>query len=129
MEKPVQNSGLWLTTSGILGASPDGLIADNGILEIKCPFTQRNMTVEEAVTTCKDFFLFKENGKFKLKTQHVYWHQVQGQLHITQREFCYFVTWTTKQTVIIIVKKDPAWASNLDLLEDFFKIHLFPQLL
>ena len=51
MKKPVQNSGLWLTTSGILGASPDGLI------EIKCPFNQRNMTVEEAVNNCKYFFV------------------------------------------------------------------------
>ena len=57
MKKPVQNFGLWFTTSGILGASPDGLIGNNGILEIKCPFAQRNITVEEAVTTCKDCFL------------------------------------------------------------------------
>ena len=41
MQKKVQSSWLWLTTSGILGASSDGLVDNNAMVEIKCPFTQR----------------------------------------------------------------------------------------
>jgi hypothetical protein len=106
MQKNVQSSGLWLMNSGILGASPDGLVENNALLEVKCPYTQRNMSINEAVAGYKDFCLTKEDGKFKLKTDHVYRHQVQGQLHIANKEICYFVTWTTKQTVIIIIKKE-----------------------
>jgi hypothetical protein len=32
-----------------LGASPDGLIDEDSIIEIKCPFSARDLTVEEAV--------------------------------------------------------------------------------
>lgn len=33
----VEETGLWLYSSGVLGASPDGLINDGKILEVKCP--------------------------------------------------------------------------------------------
>lgn len=67
MGKRVQNSGLWLSASGILGASPDGLIGGNEILEVKCPFTQRNMTIDEAISTCKDFFCLKRMERLNLR--------------------------------------------------------------
>ena len=38
----VQDTGLWLDSSGVLGASPDGLIGRRSVLEVKCPYTQRN---------------------------------------------------------------------------------------
>jgi len=34
----VTPTGIWLSTSGCLGASPDGLVGDNEIIEVKCPF-------------------------------------------------------------------------------------------
>jgi hypothetical protein len=64
-------SGIWLHHSGILGASPDGrvlvpvkhgfFIQGQGtgpaeIVEVKCPFSVRDMTILEA-TSRKDFFL------------------------------------------------------------------------
>ena len=72
--------GVWLHESGVLGASPDGIIrraathnyyhqiavlaeevevmelhAD--ILEVKCPFSCRNMTIPESITSTKEFCL------------------------------------------------------------------------
>lgn len=38
----VTDSGFWLTSSGILGASPDGRVGENAIIEVKFPYTQRN---------------------------------------------------------------------------------------
>lgn len=35
-------------------------------------------------------------GELKLKTSHDYYYQVQGQLHITDRKYCYFAVWTPK---------------------------------
>ena len=34
----VTPTGIWLSTSGCLSASPDGLVGDNEIIEVKCPF-------------------------------------------------------------------------------------------
>jgi len=45
----VNSTGLWLHSSGILGASPDGFIHDqNAVLEVKCPYSARNLTVAQA---------------------------------------------------------------------------------
>jgi hypothetical protein len=63
--------GLWLHESGVLGASPDGLVqrqphllapADMppaDIIEVKCPSSARESTVMQAATEVKDFFLSK----------------------------------------------------------------------
>ena len=72
-------SGIWLHESGVLGASPDGLVTQapvaipvhwndpDGprlspqILEVKCPFSAREYHIHEAVHKAKGFFL----GKYK----------------------------------------------------------------
>ena len=41
-------TGLWLHESGVLGASPDGLIGSDGVLEVKCPYTHKNDTIVDA---------------------------------------------------------------------------------
>ena len=58
-----------------VGVSPDGLICDNGLIEIKCPNT----------TTQIDTFL-----RGKMPTGHI--PQVQGQLWVSEREWCDFVS-------------------------------------
>ncbi|XP_065056838.1 uncharacterized protein LOC135685036 [Rhopilema esculentum] len=122
----VEDSGLWLELSGILGASPDGLIDENALLEIKCPYSQRDCTIEEAIRS-ENFYIKKyDDGVYQLKQTHDYWHQIQGQLHLTDREVCFFVVWTTKQSFIIQIKKDPAWAENLLILKDFYIKNMIP---
>ena len=124
----VEETGLWLDPCGFLGASPDGLVGSDAVLEAKCPFTFRNSTIEEAIKS-NEFFLTKsEDGSFDLKRDHVYWHQVQGQMHLTNRNICYFVVWTTKETVVIKVIKDLQWGSNLELLKQFYKSNILPKL-
>ena len=51
----------------MLGASPDGLVGRNALLEVKCPFTQRDSSIEEAVSS--DNFYIKKNaeGHYELK--------------------------------------------------------------
>ena len=44
----VHESGLWLSQSGLLGASPDGLVGSSAVLEVKCPHGAREMTISEA---------------------------------------------------------------------------------
>ena len=77
-------------------------------MEAKCPYTERNITIEEAVNTSPNFCLKKtENGQYALKEEHVYW-QVQGERYFSRRKFCYFVVWTSKDVVALKIAKDEA---------------------
>lgn len=60
--KSVQETGIWLDASGILGASPDGIEDDETVLEAKCPYTEKNLTIEEAIPASPTFCLKKSTG-------------------------------------------------------------------
>ncbi|KAI7813722.1 hypothetical protein IRJ41_024467, partial [Triplophysa rosa] len=126
-QREVQESGLWLSLSGVLGASPDGLVGSSEILEVKCPYNAREMTIDDAVKM-KRFYFSKEGDTYSLRRDHRYWHQVQGQLHLTERQTCYFVVWMTKDSVIIPISRDDTWQPNLQVLEDLFKTHVLHML-
>jgi hypothetical protein len=129
---PVEETGIWLHPSGLLGASPDGLVGKNHLIEVKCPYSARASTIADAVDNIKDFCLSRNSKtatSYTLRRKHVYWHQVQGQLHITGCEFCYFVVWATKDMAILNIRKDGSWAANLDLLRDFYLLHIFPKII
>ena len=99
--KTVQESGLWLDVSGILCASPDGIVDEDSVLEAKFPYTERNMTIEGAVKTSPNFWLKTDSGQYALKEEHVCWHQIQGEIHFSRRKFCYFGVWTSKDVVVL----------------------------
>ncbi|KAI8437861.1 hypothetical protein MSG28_012078 [Choristoneura fumiferana] len=82
-----------------LGASPDGVIDEETIVEIKCPASAANMTPTEAILKKKITFCVLDESdpqKIKLKQNHNYFYQVQGQLNITKKRYCIFVVWTPK---------------------------------
>jgi len=52
LNKEIKPCGLFIDTeNSYLGASPDGLIDENGLVEIKCPLSAENLTAEEAIQT------------------------------------------------------------------------------
>lgn len=59
-----------------IGASPDGLVGEDGLLEIKCP----------KYSTMMDYLIKKELPK-------TYFHQVHGQLLVTDRQWCDFIAY------------------------------------
>ena len=77
-----------------LGASPDGIVIVDGqregILEIKCPYKWRNSTLHDAAQD-SDFCCGLEKDGVKLKTTHVYYFQIQGQIAVTKTKWCDFV--------------------------------------
>ena len=76
-----------------LGCSPDGVVSEESrikAIEIKCPFSQKCKTVEEACHD-KSFFMHIVNGKPKLKERHVYFFQCQGVMAITELEEIDFI--------------------------------------
>lgn len=98
-------NGRWVDVAGLLvypahdwlAATPDGLVGDRGLLEVKCPRT--------------------------LKTEIPEYHraQVQGQLEITDRDWCDYYQWPPYGTVPIRVQRDREWwAKAFPVLEKFW---------
>ena len=91
----------------ILGATPDGAVFDAsnaeepfGFLEVKCPYAQRNVTPAEACLTPGFCCTLQVNPdgttQLFLRTNHIYYAQVQGQMAVGNRPWCDFVIYTTK---------------------------------
>ena len=51
----VELSGFWLHEQGFCGASPDGIVDDSTIVEVKCPFSLRNDNLMDHISD--SFFL------------------------------------------------------------------------
>ena len=86
----------------IIGATPDGKACEDGttgIVEVKCPYSVRDMTIHEACSV-PGFFMTYQNDTYDLKTEHNYYYQVQGQLLVTGVEYCDFVVSTRKDLVV-----------------------------
>jgi YqaJ-like viral recombinase domain len=113
-----------------LGASPDGLVGDDYIVEVKCPASAQAYTPEEAVAQKKINYLIYINGSLQLKLDHNYMYQIQGQLHITRRKYCYFVVWTPKGMFMQIIERDDVfWSSKMiDKLSRFYLNCLLPEI-
>lgn len=91
-----------------LGASPDGYIGDDGLLEIKCPYSLRN------------------GGEFKpLSEQPHYYAQIQVQLYVTVRKWCAFWQWSPHGTNLERVEYNQSWIDeNLPVLREFYDLYL-----
>lgn len=84
-----------------LAGSPDGFVADDGIVEIKCPYFQ------------------KRDGSSRIH-QSVpvhYWLQVNALLEITERDWCDYVCWTPEGMAIYRVSRD---ATTFDYLCQYY---------
>ena len=103
----IKSSGAHLHDVGLIvnpkfpfiGATPDAIICKDGkssIMEVKCPYSARDLTFTEAIDKIKDFFLTKDGNDIKLKQSHEHYFQVQGQLLVSGATECYFITYTRK---------------------------------
>ena len=93
-----------------LGASPDGLVGDRGLVEIKCPFGIR----------------YKHPPVFKTaKDQTHYYAQMQIQLFCTDRDWCDFYQWTPNGDLIERIERDESFlATVLPVLRNFYDKYL-----
>lgn len=89
-----------------LGASPDGLINDDGLIEIKCPYGLRDKNLPE----------FKS-----IDYQTHYWAQIQIQLFVTNRQWCHFYQWSAHGYMLETVQFNQlAIEEYLPKLKDFY---------
>ena len=122
---------------GWFGSSPDGVVIDSvdstykGLLEVKCPYTKRDVSPTEA---CKDpnFYCYiADDGKFTLKRCHQYYDQVQLQLYVSSDlcEWCDFCVYTTKGLMIERIYSDSEWVNRaIPQLNDYFECEMLPEI-
>ena len=116
-----------------LACSPDGLSLLNGewyAIEIKCPFSKRDMTVEEACSD-KTFCMTLIDGKPMLKKNHQYYFQCLGVMALCQLPFVHFIVYTQKEICIERINFDKQlWNKNmLPKLSDFYFKFMMPEIL
>jgi hypothetical protein len=87
--KEVHRCGLFIShTKGFLAASPDGIIDNDGILEVKC-----TTVPPDQISTRPDNFLIRKtkgdpSSGLMLKRSHKYFYQILMQLYVTGRNYC-----------------------------------------
>lgn len=69
--------------SRMFGGSPDGLVGEDGIIEIKCPFNSSNHVR----------YLLLENQYELNGLEPEYYAQIQGNLLVTGRKWCDFISY------------------------------------
>ena len=47
----------------------------------------------------------------------------------TKRPKCYFVVWTTKDSVVLKIQRDDSWEVKIEELKDFYLKHLLPKII
>lgn len=87
-----------------LGASPDGLINDDAVLEVKCPFGKR------------------DSDQFKdIIEQPHYYAQMQIEMLCTGRKKCHFYQWSQVGSKLDFIELSQIWLDeNLPKLKDFY---------
>lgn len=82
-----------------LAASPDGLVSDSGLIEVKCPYRGTYTSAAEVPH---------------------YIEQMQLQMEVTQRDWCDFVIWRDDTIIIERIARNAQWlANNLPALSAF----------
>ncbi|XP_036150394.1 uncharacterized protein LOC118648181 isoform X2 [Monomorium pharaonis] len=133
LNKDIQPCGLFIDYKNpCLGASPDGLIEENGLVEIKCPLSAEQLTAEEAIKTLPALKgIFAKKNQEEINRNHRFYYQIQGQLNITRREYCILAIWTPKSIKLVHVNRDATFWSNkmLPALLRFYNECMLPEIL
>lgn len=119
-----------------LGASPDGMVScsccGDGLIEIKCPFKYKDVfPTEDKAVDDKNYCLKRNtNGEVRLSTTHSYFDQIQGQMVVSEFEYCDFICWTNEGIFIERVYLDEEYEQkNLPKFKQFFIQFMLPELL
>ena len=92
---------IWRDESKEVGCSPDGLAGDDGLIELKCPAVHTHL-----------MYLFQD------RVPPEYYTQVQGQIWVSGRSFCDFMSYYPDMPPLVVrVAPDP-------ILQDAFDQHL-----
>jgi len=100
----VETGITFLDERRLIGCSPDGLVGDDGLVEIKCPAPHTHVG-----------YLIDA----KLPTAYI--PQVQGALWVTGRRWCDFISYHPEMEPLIVrVKRDEGYIAKMAMLIEAF---------
>ena len=131
--------GFFISSSHpFLGATPDGAVFDPsspeepyGFLEVKCPYSQREKTPNEACNSPGFCCTYDPTlNQVSLRKNHSYYCQVQGQMGIGVRPWCDFIIFTNRGISVERIKFNGNFWYNelLPKLADFYNNCLAPEI-
>ncbi|KAK2140050.1 hypothetical protein LSH36_1501g00006 [Paralvinella palmiformis] len=103
----IANKDVVVRSSGIvvcrnvpyLACSPDGLVGNDGFVEVKCPYTARDQTVSPISVP----YL---HGRLALKTNHIYVYHIMGAMMCTERWWCDLVVWSRRGHKVVTIHRN-----------------------
>ena len=106
--KEVKQVGFCVNEDPLYGTSPDGLVNDDAVLEIKCPLVETHVG-----------YLLKN----ELPSE--YFSQIQGQLLVTERSYCDFLSYYPGlRPLLIRVERDEKFLQALEIELKLFCMEL-----
>ena len=103
-----------------LAASPDRVIDNETIVEVKCPYTARDKVINHTTVP----YLKLLDNALVLDPNHAYYYQVQGQLFCSNRAICYFVVYTLKDIAVVRIARDDIFIQDMvKQLLKFYRSH------
>ncbi|PFX31615.1 uncharacterized protein LOC111321917 [Stylophora pistillata] len=124
----VLKSGFFISdTHPFLGASPDGLVDEDKIVEVKKIVLKEGESLEDGMCRLGIYKRFEQ--QLVLNNNHKYYYQIQQQLFCAKRSICYFIVSSVRGTHRDTVQFDSAfWENIMPRLESFYFDHVFPEL-
>lgn len=109
-----------------LASSPDGLVNEEKVIEIKCPYAARNSPINSSTI----IYLQDTPNGLQLDNNHNYYYQIQGEMMCTGRKVCDLVIFTFEDLQVIKVDRDDQFiATMINQLKTFYKEHFKKSLL
>lgn len=132
--KKITSTGLVVhPTDNWLGASLDGIVDRDTILEIKCPTEKKLEQYNGSLTNmlqANKYDVRVVNGNYVLRQTTAgsgYYYQVQIAMHCSGKGKCNFLVWTPSEQVIVDVLYDQEWVGKqLHHLRGMYFGHLLP---
>ena len=129
----IKNIGLVVSPKWpFLGCSPDGIVLENGVpigcIEIKWPYSKKDMMLADAAKGDKAFFLKLTDRGLELKRNHLYYYQCQGVVNLLGLSWIDFVVCTNVDAYVErILRHETTWEKKmLPELTSFFFSFILP---
>ena len=114
------------STHPFLGASPDGVVLEKCLVEVKRIFPG-TMTLKEAV--CSRGICKKTSSGLIINQNHAYYYQVQQQLFCSDYKYEDLVLSDLKEIIILSIKQSSNFSKkSLPKLQSFYDQYLAPEL-
>jgi hypothetical protein len=119
--------------NGIFAASPDGLLGDDGLVEVKCPPSISDYDPKLwPLFAPKTSWLERRGDELKLKLSHPHLSQIIMQIYVTDRQWCDYFIWTPKGHHVERIHRneetDKEWTKMKGNMEFFWENDLAPEL-